>query len=91
MLTLTITDETLKTAFDTHIDKLFAVDNYSNPIKLILDNVFGYSGDAAVKAQIKQYVLDNVKVIISSPQFHLVLGQTLATMMAAEEIKKLKR
>lgn len=91
MLTLTITDEQLQTAFDSHLNKLLETDNYNNPIKKCVDDLLGYNGDKGIKAQIEVAVRQHLQVAMASPQFALALGTAMAAEMAKREVDKLKR
>lgn len=89
MLTLTLTNEQLQAGFQAHLDKLMQVDNYNNPIKSAFDKLFGYSG--SMQGELNQWVADNMKTVMSTPQFQLALGQAMAQEIAKREVDKLSR
>lgn len=92
MITLNISDETLKAAFDKHLEKLFTPGDYNNPVKSVIDSIFGWnSKEVELKAeldkQIKQFMIE----YMASPKFGEDLGKAIAGEMAKRELDKMKK
>lgn len=87
MLTLTITDEQLQVAFDNHIEKLLDKDNYSNPVKSVLDNLLGHSG--SLKGELGDKIKAVMTELMSSQSFRNKLGDALATEIAKRQANAL--
>ncbi len=90
MLTLTISEETLKNAFEVHLNKIMEAGQYDNPVKRALDTLLGYNGDKEIKEIIDAKVKDYVKFYLDSTDFKLALGTAMAHIIAKNQLEKAK-
>jgi hypothetical protein len=88
-LQLTITDEQLQQAFNTHITKLLEAGNYDNPVKRILDNLLGYNG--SLTKEFGEQVVVLMRSLMQTPWFATAIGTAMAAELAKRELDKLKR
>jgi hypothetical protein len=89
MITLTISDEKLQDAFQSHLDNLLKTGNYDNPVKRAMDNLLGYNGE--LKGEFQNQVKDLTLKLIQTPEFATALGSAIAAEMAKREVDRMKK
>lgn len=89
MITATVTDQQLQDAFNKSVEKLFSMENYSNPAKEEAEKLFNYNGPLrdAVKAKIKELADE----FVASDKFKDMLGQALVNKLAEDQLKEMKK
>ena len=89
MLTLTISEEQLQTAFQKTLDDMLLPGNYSNPVKKELDNLLGYSG--SMKGELGKQIQAYLSTAMDSPEFQQMLGKSIADEMARRAVDSMKK
>lgn len=91
MLTLQIPDEQLNSAFEETIKKIFAPDNYNNPLKSLIEKICGSSySRGALTSQIEEKIVSKLTQFMETDEFDRMLGEQVAKAIAEREIKKQK-
>ena len=91
---LTIPQETIESAANSALIKLLADDNYHNPVKNILEKEFSWDmngeGKSDLAKQFKIKVNEVISKLIDSPDFHILLGEKIASKFAESCVKDLR-
>ena len=90
MIQLTISEEVLQKAFNSHIEKLMG-DTYSNPVKQVVDDILGYSSKDPIKEELKTVVSTKIKELLDSKEFITMVGEAFAKEIARREADKIAR
>ncbi len=91
MLTITISDEILTEAIEKTLAKLLQEDNYSNPLKQLIEKQIGSSYSVGVLTpEINKKITEKVTSIMEGDSFDALLGKAIAETIAKREIKDKK-
>lgn len=88
-LQLNITDESLQTAFQSHLDSLLTTGNYDNPVKRVMNDLLGYSG--LMKGELSTKIKLFMEQQIETPEFQAILGKSIADEMAKRAVDSLEK
>lgn len=87
-ITIEITHEQLKETFQASMNAMMDKNQYDNPVKRILSDKFGYSGN--MKGVIGEKVQAFLDTQMDSPEFQAILGQAIANEMAIRAVDGMK-
>jgi hypothetical protein len=88
-ITLVISDDQLQNAFEKSMDEMLKPGNYNNPVKTVLDNILGYSGQ--MKGEVGKQIQEFVTNSLSMPLFQAKLGQAIADEMARRAVDAMEK
>ena len=92
MLTLNISEEQLEVAINAALEKVLAADNYSNPLKALVEKAIGTSySKGSMTAQIEEKIVIKITQFMETPGFDLLLGRAVAQAIADREVSKIKK
>lgn len=91
---ITIEQSVIDAATSEALTKLLADNNYSNPIKKILEKEFSWNmegnGKTELAKRFKHKVEETMLKLIESEDFHIILGDKIATIFANSCVKDLR-
>lgn len=93
-LSILIANGLVQEAFQNYMTAILAdKSQYNNPVKKLIETIFsGYNapeGSKEVKAEFDKLVFNQMKTYMTTPSFHLQLGQAMAEEMAKRAVDKL--
>jgi len=88
-INLTITDDKLQDAFNSHLDKLLETDNYNNPVKKCMEELLGYSG--SMRGELGTKIKEFLAIQMDTPEFQAQLGTAIANEMAKRAVDALNK
>lgn len=92
-LSILMSNTLVQEAFQDHMNKILSEKSeYNNPIKKAISDIFsGYGKNSSpeLKAEFDKLVANQMKAYMSTPSFHLQLGQAMAEEMARRAVDKL--
>lgn len=91
---LNISQELVDKAANEALNNLLKTDNYSNPIKKLIEAEFSWDmqgeGKTDLAKQLKIKINETISRIIDDPDFHKVLGEQIAIRFAEAAVKDLR-
>lgn len=92
-LSILMPNTLVQEAFQDHMNKILTEKSeYSNPIKKAISDIFsgyGKNSNPELKTEFDKLVANQMRVYMSTPSFHLQLGQAMAEEMARRAVDKL--
>ena len=88
MITININEETLKKAFDSHIEALMN-DTYNSPVKRVCNDLFGYNGTAL--PEVKKQISEAVDNLLKTEKFITMVGEAFAREIAKREVDRMEK
>lgn len=92
-LSILMSNALVQGAFQEHMDKILTEKSeYSNPIKKAISDIFsgyGKNSNPELKTEFDKLVANQMRVYMTTPSFHLQLGQAMAEEMARRAVDKL--
>lgn len=92
-LSILMSNTLVQGAFQDHMNKILSEKSeYNNPIKKAISDIFsgyGKNSNPELKTEFDKLVANQMRVYMSTPSFHLQLGQAMAEEMARRAVDKL--
>ena len=89
MLTLSISQEQLQSAFQDALNDMLKTGNYKNPVTRTLDEMLGYSG--SMRGELGNKITSFLSTAMETPEFQAILGKAIAEEMAKRAVDAMEK